>query len=73
MAGEWDTPDLSALMEAVTVNFDNLERLVAGNLVMRALGYQTCVEPQQPRGRDATSRPTTISVTPSMPGGSTRA
>jgi cyclopropane-fatty-acyl-phospholipid synthase len=35
MAGEWDTPDLSALLEAVTVNFDHLERLVRGNRLMR--------------------------------------
>src|ERR1700678_4548385 len=25
MAGEWDTPDLSALLEAFTLNFDRLE------------------------------------------------
>src|ERR1700758_3082013 len=31
MAGEWDTPDLSALLEAFTLNFDRLERLVSGN------------------------------------------
>ncbi|MGH7024926.1 MAG: class I SAM-dependent methyltransferase [Caulobacteraceae bacterium] len=35
MAGEWDTPDLSALLEAFTLNFDRLERLVQGNLAMR--------------------------------------
>jgi cyclopropane-fatty-acyl-phospholipid synthase len=38
MAGEWDTPDLSALLEALTINFDRLGKLVQGNLVMRALG-----------------------------------
>jgi cyclopropane-fatty-acyl-phospholipid synthase len=37
MAGEWDTPDLSALLEAFTVNFDRLEKLIQGNLVMRAV------------------------------------
>ncbi|HEY2178643.1 MAG TPA: cyclopropane-fatty-acyl-phospholipid synthase family protein [Caulobacteraceae bacterium] len=37
MAGEWDSPDLSVLLEALTVNFDHLERLVRGNLFMRAL------------------------------------
>jgi cyclopropane-fatty-acyl-phospholipid synthase len=36
MAGEWDTPDLSALLEAFTVNFDRLERLVTGNPLMSA-------------------------------------
>ncbi|HEY5107044.1 MAG TPA: cyclopropane-fatty-acyl-phospholipid synthase family protein [Caulobacteraceae bacterium] len=35
MAGEWDTPDLSALLEAFTVNFDHLARLVDGNPFMR--------------------------------------
>jgi len=37
MAGEWDTPDLSRLLEAVTVNFDRLERLVKGAPLMRWL------------------------------------
>jgi cyclopropane-fatty-acyl-phospholipid synthase len=37
MAGEWDTPDLSALLEAFTVNFDRLERLVQGNPFMRLI------------------------------------
>ncbi len=37
MAGEWDTPDLSALLEAFTRNFDKLERLVEGNPCMRAV------------------------------------
>jgi cyclopropane-fatty-acyl-phospholipid synthase len=37
MAGEWDTPDLAQLLEAVTVNFDRLERLVTGNPLMRWL------------------------------------
>jgi len=35
MAGEWDTPDLSRLLEAFTVNFDRLERLVSGNPLLR--------------------------------------
>jgi cyclopropane-fatty-acyl-phospholipid synthase len=38
MAGEWDTPDLSALLEALTINFDRLGKLVQGTLLMRALG-----------------------------------
>jgi cyclopropane-fatty-acyl-phospholipid synthase len=37
MAGEWDTPDLSVLLEAFTVNFDRLERLVQGNPFMRLI------------------------------------
>jgi cyclopropane-fatty-acyl-phospholipid synthase len=37
MAGEWDTPDLSALLEAFTLNFDHLEKLVQGNPFARAV------------------------------------
>ena len=37
VAGEWDTPDLSALLEAFTLNFDRLEKLVEGNACMRAV------------------------------------
>lgn len=37
MAGEWDTPDLSALLEVFTLNFDRLERLVSGNPWIRTL------------------------------------
>ena len=39
MAGEWDTPDLAALLEAFTANFDRLEKLVAGNPFMRAVNF----------------------------------
>ncbi|HEY1416040.1 MAG TPA: cyclopropane-fatty-acyl-phospholipid synthase family protein [Caulobacteraceae bacterium] len=37
MAGEWDTPDLSALLEAFTLNFDRLEALVRGSAVIRVV------------------------------------
>ncbi len=37
MAGEWDTPDLSAVLEAFSLNFDRLAGLHAGNPIMRAL------------------------------------
>lgn len=37
MAGEWETPDLSAVLEAFSLNFDNLGALVSGNPLMRAL------------------------------------
>jgi cyclopropane-fatty-acyl-phospholipid synthase len=37
MAGEWDTPDLSALLEAFTANLDRLTRLLEGNLFVRAI------------------------------------
>src|SRR5258706_6558229 len=37
MAGEWDTPDLSALLEAFTVNLDRIGRLMNGNPLLRAV------------------------------------
>jgi cyclopropane-fatty-acyl-phospholipid synthase len=37
MAGEWDTPDLSAVLEAFSQNFDRLTALVRGNPLMRAV------------------------------------
>jgi len=39
MADEWDTPDLQALLEAFTANFDRLEKLVEGNPLMRAINF----------------------------------
>jgi cyclopropane-fatty-acyl-phospholipid synthase len=39
IAGEWDTPHLSALLEAFTLNFDRLERLVTGNSLLSAANY----------------------------------
>ncbi len=39
MAGEWDTPDLPALLEAFTLNFDHLEKLVDGNPVTRTINF----------------------------------
>jgi cyclopropane-fatty-acyl-phospholipid synthase len=39
MAGEWDTPDLSALLEVFTRNFDRLEQLVTGNGWVRTLNF----------------------------------
>jgi cyclopropane-fatty-acyl-phospholipid synthase len=37
MAGEWETPDLSTVLEAFSLNFDRLAGLASGNPVMRAL------------------------------------
>ncbi len=37
MAGEWDTPDLSAVLEALTANLDRIHRLMDGNPLVRAL------------------------------------
>ena len=39
MAGEWDTPDLSALLEAFTANLDRLQRLLEGDVLQRALNF----------------------------------
>jgi cyclopropane-fatty-acyl-phospholipid synthase len=35
MAGEWDTPDLSALLEVLTLNLDRLQRMLNGNPAAR--------------------------------------
>ena len=35
MAGEWDTPDLHALLEAISLNFDRLADLMQGNPLAR--------------------------------------
>ncbi len=37
VAGEWDTPDLAALLEAFTLNFDHLEKLITGNPLISAI------------------------------------
>jgi cyclopropane-fatty-acyl-phospholipid synthase len=37
MAGEWDTPDLSAVLTAFALNFDKLAALVRGNPVMHLI------------------------------------
>ena len=39
VAGEWDTPDLAALLEAFTLNFDRLEKLVDGNPLIRTINF----------------------------------
>lgn len=39
MAGEWDTPDLSALLEVLALNFDNIERVATGNPLMSLLHF----------------------------------
>ena len=39
LEGEWDTPDLSVLLEALSLNFDRLKRLVDGHPLMRALHF----------------------------------
>ena len=42
MAGEWDTPDLDALLEVLSMNFDKLQGLVRANPLVRwinAIGH----------------------------------
>jgi len=39
MAGEWDTPDLSAVLEGFTANIDRLHKLIDGNPVIRAFNF----------------------------------
>ena len=42
MAGEWDTPDLNALLEVLALNFDHLEGLMQANPLVRfvhAIGH----------------------------------
>jgi cyclopropane-fatty-acyl-phospholipid synthase len=39
MAGDWDTPDLTAVLESAGLNFDRLHGLVHGNVVTRAINY----------------------------------
>jgi cyclopropane-fatty-acyl-phospholipid synthase len=39
MAGEWDTPDLSAVLCAMSLNFDRIAKLVLGNPVARAFNF----------------------------------
>jgi cyclopropane-fatty-acyl-phospholipid synthase len=39
MAGEWDTPDLSELLEVLALNFSNIQRVAAGNPLMSAAHF----------------------------------
>jgi cyclopropane-fatty-acyl-phospholipid synthase len=39
MAGDWDTPDLSAVLESAGLNFDRIHGLVHGNPLSRAANY----------------------------------
>jgi len=39
MAGEWDTPDLSTVLCAMSLNLDRLTRLFLGNPVVRAVNF----------------------------------
>jgi cyclopropane-fatty-acyl-phospholipid synthase len=39
MAGEWDTPDLTALLVSASLNFERLSRVFNGNLLVRAVNF----------------------------------
>lgn len=39
MAGEWDSPHLAALLEALVDNYDNIRRLFDGNWIMKAVNW----------------------------------
>jgi cyclopropane-fatty-acyl-phospholipid synthase len=39
MAGEWDTPDLPALLTAFTYNLDRIGRIMAGNPLIKAWNF----------------------------------
>ena len=73
MAGEWDTPDLSALLEAFTANFDRLRRLRGRQVSScgRSTSWRTPCTATAAPARGATSSPTTTSATPSIRAGST--
>ncbi|MDR3506486.1 MAG: cyclopropane-fatty-acyl-phospholipid synthase [Caulobacteraceae bacterium] len=51
MAGEWDTPDLSAVLGSASLNWDRLARLVEGNGVMRVVNFlRHLLQPNTRRG-----------------------
>jgi len=39
MAGEWDTPDLSAVLGVLSLNFDRLAKIFRGNPLVRAVNF----------------------------------
>jgi cyclopropane-fatty-acyl-phospholipid synthase len=41
MAGEWDTPDLTAVLTSASLNFDRIQQLGVGNPLMRAVNFVT--------------------------------
>ena len=51
MAGEWDTPDLAALLEVFSLNYDRLARLMAGSPMVRALNAVTHFFRRNSRGQ----------------------
>ncbi|MEO6339003.1 MAG: cyclopropane-fatty-acyl-phospholipid synthase family protein [Caulobacteraceae bacterium] len=51
MAGEWDTPDLAALLEVFSLNYDRLARLMAGSPMVRAVNAVTHLFRRNSRGQ----------------------
>jgi cyclopropane-fatty-acyl-phospholipid synthase len=41
VAGEWDTPDLTAVLASASLNFDRLARVFNGNPLMRVVNFLT--------------------------------
>lgn len=39
MAGEWETPDLTAVLASASLNFDRLRRVFTGNPLIRAINF----------------------------------
>ncbi|MGA0607213.1 class I SAM-dependent methyltransferase [Phenylobacterium sp. VNQ135] len=39
MAGEWETPDLSSLLEVLALNFTNMDRVATGNPLVSAVHF----------------------------------
>ncbi|MDO9335397.1 MAG: cyclopropane-fatty-acyl-phospholipid synthase family protein [Caulobacter sp.] len=54
MAGEWDTPDLPALLTAFTWNLDQIGRIMAGNPLVQAWNFLTHL--LRPNDREGSKR-----------------
>jgi len=51
LAGEWDTPDLTAVLECAGLNFDRLREMVDGHPFMRAINHLShLLKPNTRRG-----------------------
>jgi hypothetical protein len=58
MAGEWDTPDLAALLGAFSLNFDNIKQLGEGALLARLVnGLHHALHGNSRRGSKQHPRP----------------
>ena len=54
MAGEWDTPDLAALLTAFTFNLDQIARIMAGNPLVKA--YNNLLHFLRPNTREGSRK-----------------